>query len=155
MVIIYVIEDINDLKYIGKTTRKLHDRWRRHVSDKYNPKAKKCSSYKLNLLNSIIIPLEECKEVNSKEREQYWINKLDCVNILKLNGVNKERKKTKDREYYQEKRKELDKNMSQEDRDRKNAREREYRKKNREKINARKRELRKLKKEQSKLKSTE
>ena len=98
--IIYCIEDINDLKYVGKTNRKLHDRWRRHVSDKYNPKAKKCSSYKLNLLNSIIIPLEECEEENAKEREQYWLNKIDCVNTNKLNGRDMNNLRKWDRERY-------------------------------------------------------
>jgi hypothetical protein len=82
--IIYCIEDINDLKYVGKTNRSLHDRRRRHISDKYNPNAHGTSSSKLNLLNSIIYPLEECEEEDGKEREQYWINKIDCVNINKL-----------------------------------------------------------------------
>jgi hypothetical protein len=97
---IYCIEDINDLKYVGKTKRKLHDRWRRHVSDKYNSKATKCSSSKLNLLNSIIYLLEECEEDLSKEREKYWINKIDCVNIMKLNGRNMENNRKWERERY-------------------------------------------------------
>jgi len=105
MVFIYCIEDINDNKYVGKTGRKLHDRWRRHVSDKYNPKANKCSSCKLNLLNSVIYLLEECEKDLSKEREQYWINKIDCVNTIKLNGRNMENYREWDRQRRKKERK--------------------------------------------------
>ncbi len=29
--------------------------------------------------------IKECSEEDRREREQHWINKLDCVNINKLN----------------------------------------------------------------------
>ena len=137
--IIYCIEDINDLKYVGKTNRKLHDRWRRHVSDKYNPNAHGPSSSKLNLLNSIIYPLEECEEEVSKERERYWINKLDCVNENKLHC---------DVKIYTKK-------WNDNNRGRKREQQKKYREKNKDKINAKERERYKLKKEQLKIKSTE
>ena len=51
--IIYCIEDINDLKYVGKTKRKLSKRLSGHKD--LNTR---CSSKKLNLYNSIIYPLK-------------------------------------------------------------------------------------------------
>lgn len=79
MVVIYCIEDINDLKYVGSTKQTLNRRLTGHRC------SKTCSSSKLNLYNSIIYPLEECEESERKERERYWINKIDCVNEKKLN----------------------------------------------------------------------
>ena len=92
MVSIYCIEDINDLKYVGSTTLKLHKRFTGHKQNKIRNHGK-CSSMKLNLYNSIIYVLEECEESERKERERYWINNLDCVNHYKLNGLDKERNK--------------------------------------------------------------
>ena len=97
MVKIYCIEDINDLKYVGSTIMKLNLRLSSHKSNK------DCSSRKLNLYNSIIYTLEECDEDIRKEREQYWINKIDCVNLYKTEKFNKnewlENNKDKHREY--------------------------------------------------------
>ena len=90
MVKIYCIEDINDLKYVGSTSLKLCKRFTGHKQNKIHNYGK-CSSMKLNLYHSIIYELEECEESERKERERYWINKIDCVNINKLNGVDKER----------------------------------------------------------------
>ena len=125
---IYCIEDINDLKYVGKTKQKLNDRYKAHKSDKYLNKG--CSSSKLHLEHSIIYLLEECEEDLAKEREQYWIETIDCVN--EYNAVRKLTKEEYNKQYQIE-----------------------YRKKNKEKHNAYKREWRKLKKQQSKIKSTE
>jgi len=80
---IYCIEDINDLKYVGLTTRKINIRLIEHRYDKKTNK-KKCSSKLLDLNNCEIIVLEECEESNKKEREKYWINKIDCVNKYDL-----------------------------------------------------------------------
>ena len=92
MVKIYCIEDINDLKYVGSTTQKLHKRFTGHKQNKIRNHGK-CSSMELNLENSIIYVLEECDDSERKERERYWINKIDCVNRYKLNGIDKEKNK--------------------------------------------------------------
>lgn len=84
MVKIYCIEDINDLKYVGSTKQTLQKRFQTHKDNK------PCSSSKLNLYNAIIYVLEECSDEDRKERERYWINKLDTVNELKLNFNQKE-----------------------------------------------------------------
>ena len=135
--IIYCIEDINDLKYVGKTVQKLDRRWKRHISDNYNPNAHGTYSYKLHLEHSIIYPLEECEEDLSKEREQYWINKLDCVN-----QNNPVRKSTK----------EYTKKWNDNNKEKKRQQQKRYREKNKDKINEKERERYKLKKQQSKLK---
>jgi len=101
MVSIYLIEDINDLKYVGSTTKKLNDRLTGHRYDK-KTRNTYCSSSKLNLYNCIIIELERCNKEDKKERERYWINKMDCVNELKLNFDQKEydkNNKDKKKEY--------------------------------------------------------
>lgn len=90
MVIIYCIEDINDLKYVGSTID-MRRRFNVHKHDKY--RGRNCSSRLLHLEHSIIYQLEECDESLRKEREKYWINKIDCVNERKLNGENKKRSK--------------------------------------------------------------
>tara|TARA_R100000773_G_C4187897_1_gene94944 strand:+ start:430 stop:876 length:447 start_codon:yes stop_codon:yes gene_type:complete len=88
MVSIYGIEDINDNIYVGSTIQKLNRRLSVHRAHKrYNIY---CSSSKLNLDYCIIYELERCNEEDRKEREQYWIDKLDCVNDYKLNFSHKE-----------------------------------------------------------------
>jgi len=114
MVSIYLIEDLNDLKYVGSTTQELNRRFSRHMSAKRT--GRYCSSSKLNLDNCIITQLERCNKEDRKERERYWINKIDCVNQIKLNfdqkeynEKNKEKKKEWSKEYmkeYREKNKE-------------------------------------------------
>mgnify|MGYP003660513792 FL=1 len=110
MVKIYCIEDINDLKYVGSTKLLLRQRLAGH---KYR---KNCSSNKLNLYNCIIYVLEECSEENRKEREKYWIQKIDCVNIhIPIVGMTREEyhkqytklNKDKKREYDKEYKKKL------------------------------------------------
>ena len=88
--LIYCIEDINDLKYVGKTNYPLNKRFNNHIYDKYDKKKKShCTSIKIHLEHSIIYILEECDDKDSKEREKYWINKLDTVNNTnKYNGRN-------------------------------------------------------------------
>jgi predicted GIY-YIG superfamily endonuclease len=97
MVKIYCIEDINDLKYVGSTTQRIEKRFTAHKQNKIN-KYGKCSSMELNLYHSIVYLLEECEESERKEREKYWINKIDCVNRYKLNGLDKD----KNKEYLKE-----------------------------------------------------
>ena len=99
MEIIYVVEDINDLKYVGRTKRTIDERHQEHKYSKYN-NCKKCSSHKLHLENSIISQLEICEEDIAKERECYWINKLDTVNENnRFEGTNKEYQKKYKKEW--------------------------------------------------------
>lgn len=81
MVSIYCIEDINDLKYVGSTTQPLQNRLSAHKADKRNLKKRQCTSSKLNLEYCIIYELESCDIEDRYKREEYWILKLDCVNI--------------------------------------------------------------------------
>jgi len=144
MVFIYVIEDINDLKYVGSTKQKLSDRLKNHRNDQYRNHGS--SSSKLHLEHSIIYQLEECSEDLRKEREKYWINKIDCVNILKYNGTNIENKNEYGRKYSKEYR---EKNREKVQEYMKIYSKERYKNKSREqkeKDNARRRELRKLKK---------
>ncbi len=96
MVSIYCIEDINNLKYIGSTKHKLNKRLSKH---KYHKKINKgCSSKLLDLDNCKIYELEECDESNRNEREQYWIDNIECVNQLNTLFDRKQFNK----QYYQE-----------------------------------------------------
>jgi len=104
---IYLIEDILDNKYVGSTKQTLNERLSKHRCDKKNNN-KSCSSKKLNLDYSIIYTLEECSEDLRKEREKYWINEFDTVNINKLNfdqkdynKNNKEKLKVHYKKYYE------------------------------------------------------
>jgi predicted GIY-YIG superfamily endonuclease len=82
MVTIYCIEDINNVKYVGSTTRELNTRLTEHRYDrKRNPFL---SSKDLNLDNCKIYELEKCEDKVSHDREKYWINKIDCVNKNKF-----------------------------------------------------------------------
>jgi predicted GIY-YIG superfamily endonuclease len=83
---IYCIEDINDLKYIGSTSRDLNTRLTEHRYKKRNNLS--CSSKKLNLYNCIIYLLEECKDEERLEREKYYIENTECVNEIKYTGRN-------------------------------------------------------------------
>lgn len=113
--IIYCIEDINDIKYIGSTSRNLQTRLTEHrYKQRHNLD---CSSKKLNLYNCIIYELEICNDSDRMEREKYWINKIDCVNTIKYTGKNHnenqnryyhkyiEKRRAYNRKYYHEKRK--------------------------------------------------
>tara|TARA_B100000767_G_scaffold193554_1_gene180682 strand:- start:88 stop:477 length:390 start_codon:yes stop_codon:yes gene_type:complete len=101
MVKIYCIEDINDLKYVGSTGQKLSKRLNGHKGDLYHRRGCNCSSNKINLYNCIIYELEECEQSERKERERYWINKIDCVNMKKLNGMNMDNHKKLNQRWYQ------------------------------------------------------
>ena len=127
---IYCIEDINDFKYVGKTKQKLNDRLTGHRNDQYRNHGK-CSSMKLHLEHSIIYLLEECEEDLSKDRERYWINKLNTVNIMKLHCDSKLYSKT----------------YRQNNRETKLNSQKKYREKNREVLNKKERERYKLKKD--------
>lgn len=71
---IYMIVDINGLKYVGSTTRPLTYRLSDHKSHK------DCNSKLLDLDNCQIILLCECNECDRKKTEQYFIDNIKCVN---------------------------------------------------------------------------
>ena len=103
---IYLIEDINDLRYVGSTNQKyLNSRFSQH---KYHKKiGHTCSSSKLNLDNATITLLEICEENERQERERYWVKKLGCVNdrlqlsVEVIENRNKERAREKSAAYYE------------------------------------------------------
>ena len=131
MVKIYFIVDINGLVYVGSTIQELKERFRCHKKDNT------CSSSILDLDNSIIECIEECNEDNRREREQYYINNIDCVNKNKLNfdmkeyrTKNKEQLKQQTKEWYQknkEKRKEKHKEYNEKNKDKIKQYQKEYR----------------------------
>ena len=88
MATIYCIEDINGLKYVGSTIQKLKRRFKNHKQQ-----SNRCMSRLLDIYNSKIYELEICELSEKKEREKYWINKIDCVNKKKLNWDKNEEKK--------------------------------------------------------------
>ncbi len=155
MASIYLIEDINDMKYVGSTTQKyLNSRLCGHRCAYRNHKniGNYCSSSKLNLYNCIIIELERCNIEDRKERERYWINEIDCVNQLKLN-FDKEKLKEYQKEWHEkniEKRKEQREEHYQKNKDKINQRHKEYYQKNKDKINQRHREYREKNKDKIK-----
>ena len=115
---IYLIEDINGLKYVGRTKQTLKERLRKH---KYNKTiiSDNCSSRKLDLDKCTITCLDiaYCEE-DAHELEKFYINSIDCVNDRKLNFDKKEcykkyRQKNKDKikqqvkEYYEKNKDEI------------------------------------------------
>ena len=82
---IYLITDCDKKKYVGKTIQTLKRRLTDHKSDK-NSRYNFCSSQLLNLNDCKIELLEKCNIEDSQERERYWINKIDCVNMVKFKG---------------------------------------------------------------------
>ena len=81
---IYCIEDCYGEKYIGSTRQTLRKRHSEHKSDKEGRK-KNCSSSRLDLTNSEIWLLEKCSEDQRKEKEQYYIDNIECVNKINVN----------------------------------------------------------------------
>jgi hypothetical protein len=145
MIKIYCIEDINDLKYIGSTKQTLNERFYQHKKE-----TKYCSSRKLNLYNSIIYELEECSEEDRDEREQYYIDNIDCVN--KNNTIHNRKECTK--KWYQKNRdSEIKKSIEYNEKNKDKIKEylKEYRKKNKDKINQYQKEYRKKNKSKNKI----
>jgi len=157
---IYLLEDINDNRYIGSTGEKrLEDRLATHKRDEksyyFNKrKGKGCSSMKLNLYNSVIIPLMKCEnkwEVR-KFHESHYINNVypECVNQyrLKLDGKtwyegNKEKMKIHSKKNYEKDKEKFIKRATEwrnNNKDRVNAKRREYYQKNKERLRQQKKE---------------
>ena len=103
---IYLITDCHNKNYVGVTKLTLKRRLQLHKRDE---KKKNCSSYKLNLDDCKIELLEECTEEDSKERERYWINNIDCVNINKLNYDKNQYRERKEyqKEYFKNNREKI------------------------------------------------
>lgn len=76
---IYVIKSNNtDLVYVGSTTQTLEKRFYNHCNEKYNH----TSSFKvLNFNDCFIELLEVCNISKRQEKEKYWINQFNSVNI--------------------------------------------------------------------------
>ena len=79
---IYLIEDCNGFKYVGKTKESFSRRLAKHRYDKKTNTT--CSSKLLDLNNCKMtcIDLTESKE-ESQELEEFYINSIDCVNTKK------------------------------------------------------------------------
>tara|TARA_R110000765_G_scaffold12268_7_gene38053 strand:- start:114 stop:491 length:378 start_codon:yes stop_codon:yes gene_type:complete len=101
---IYKIVDITDGRtYIGSTKQHLiSSRMTMHRTEN-----NKCSSKQIIKDNNYYYKLvEECTLDNIKERERFHINNTEnCINIQKLNGLDKERKNLRDKLAMREKRK--------------------------------------------------
>tara|TARA_R110002020_G_scaffold355545_4_gene568228 strand:- start:19 stop:438 length:420 start_codon:yes stop_codon:yes gene_type:complete len=95
-----IVDNETGKSYVGSTgeyylCRRLHT----HRRDKKSNKG--CSSAQLDLYNCELTLIEKVSHEKRKEREAYWIENTDCVNIRKLKGCNKERKRETSRQYYQ------------------------------------------------------
>jgi len=149
---IYLIEDINDLRYVGSTSEKrFEDRLYTHRRDKKECK-NNCSSAKLNLSYCNITKLKEIK--NTKEERDYWeshyINNVypECVNINRFQKRAKEDVKKYRKEYYKKNREKIIQNVSKykkENREKINAKRREWYNNNKEKVSKQRKQLRELK----------
>tara|TARA_R110001592_G_scaffold299116_1_gene570011 strand:- start:1055 stop:1549 length:495 start_codon:yes stop_codon:yes gene_type:complete len=91
---IYLLEDINDNRYIGSTSEKrLSCRLHTHRRDKkeyeFGVRKNCCSSSKLDLYHCSITELEvvENKKEIRSEREKHYINNVypECVNLTRFN----------------------------------------------------------------------
>ena len=105
MIKIYCIEDINHLKYVGRTKQTLGNRLRQHRLDK--SLNRNTSSRELNLDNCVVRVLETCDPENKREKEKYWIHKIDCVNIHRFQSDDLNYSKN----YYEERKEQICKNM--------------------------------------------
>jgi len=79
MISIYkIVDNTNGNIYVGSTQQVLKYRITQHQS-KYNP----CRSREIIKNNDYHFELiEECEKDKRNEREQYWIDKYDCINKL-------------------------------------------------------------------------
>jgi adenylate kinase family enzyme len=100
---VYLIEDINDLRYYGMSSSTLQKRLMIHQSE-YRNIYGKCSSCRLNLYNSIITCLDNnLTKKEAIELEKYYIKNNDCVNKIKYKNEDERKKALQE---YQEKNKE-------------------------------------------------
>jgi len=109
---VYLIRDIHGLKYVGITKLSLKKRLQNHESCKRT--GIYCSSHKLDFTCCKISILEDdITEENKKKREQYWIDKIECVNVnnaiydikeysKKYHQEHKEERNEISKQYYKE-----------------------------------------------------
>jgi len=149
---IYLLEDINDNRYVGSTGElRLENRLSTHKRDEraynFNKKKKKCSSMNLNLHNCVIIPL--MKVNNDKKTRNKWeghfINNVypDCINTYRLKDPKEYRKK-----YYQNNREKCiikSINWREKNKERVNAKRKEWYAKNKERVKEQRKILREKK----------
>lgn len=90
---IYIIKNkINQHFYVGMS-KDIMTRWKHHICESQNPKSKEYEKTlyrafrKYGIENFSFEILEECKEEELRDKEIYWINKLDALN-LGYNEVN-------------------------------------------------------------------
>ena len=97
---IYLIEDINSLKYVGRTKQTLKERLRKHkVAKKMN---RKNASKKLDLDKCTITCLDIADSPEEANKlEKFYINSIDCVNHYKYNFDLKKYRKKYSKEYHE------------------------------------------------------
>lgn len=85
MVSIYKITDCNGLCYVGSTKSNVKKRLYNHC---YHKRIGRIyySSHKLDLDNCDIQVLETCNPEVRFEREQHYIDTIDCVNVKNCSG---------------------------------------------------------------------
>jgi group I intron endonuclease len=105
MTLIYkILDNTNGDIYVGSTSQKINNRMKNHRADA--KRNNHCSSKKIINNNDYeVIIIEECDEENRKEREQYWIDNSDCINIRNATFNKKEFMKKWDGERREEKKK--------------------------------------------------
>jgi predicted GIY-YIG superfamily endonuclease len=89
MIKIYLLTDKNGIKYVG-STKNLPRRLAVHRSQP-------TSSGKLDFESIEVTILDECEEESRMKTEKNWINKIDCVNILKYNYKDLEYKRKRNK----------------------------------------------------------
>ena len=75
---IYLITNqINNKKYVGKTTKSIKERWEEHLKDSKKEKCEIRPLYrairKYGIENFTIEEIEKCNIISLSEKEQYWI----------------------------------------------------------------------------------
>ena len=136
MKIYKIIDNTNGNVYIGKTTRNLKERLRKHKCDKG------CSSREIIKNGDYRIELIE--ETDDDSRERYWIENTECVNKNIPGRTNQERyqdqreyRLDKQKKYYLKNKERLSeerKEYYQVNREKKLEYQKEYEQKNKEKI---------------------
>lgn len=113
--------DDPDLLYIGSTCKTLAQRKAGHVFEAKHNSPKKCSSFQIYEAGNLKIELIEAYPCNTKHelhmRERYWIQNSKCVNrysrVTTTEIEKKEKKKERDRRYYENHKDEIKKKTRQ------------------------------------------